>query len=149
QNGEHDLKSTFSFGALFSDDPAAVARTLDLAERCRFSLAEIRYRYPSERLPDGKTSAEHLRDLTFEGAHKRYGGVVPENVDAQLRKELCLIEEHDYCGYFLTMYEVVEFCRRENILCQGRGSAANSAVCYCLAITAVDPVRMGLLFERF
>ncbi len=147
-NAEHDLKSPHAFRALYADDPAAVARTVEIAERCRFSLAEIRYRYPSE-LPDGKTSADWLRELTFAGAHRRYAGPPPADVAAQLDKELALVEELEYGGYFLTMYEIVEFCRRENILCQGRGSAANSAVCFCLGITAVDPVRMGLLFERF
>jgi error-prone DNA polymerase len=114
-----------------------------------FSLAELRYRYPSERLPDGKTSSEWLRDLVMRGALGRYGGAPPADVRAQIDKELALIDELDYCGYFLTMHDIVEFCRGANILCQGRGSAANSVVCYCLGITAVDPVRMGLLFERF
>ncbi|HWP56375.1 MAG TPA: error-prone DNA polymerase [Candidatus Acidoferrales bacterium] len=148
-NAEHGLKTPFAFAALFADDPLAVARTAEVAERCTFSLAEIRYRYPSERLPDGTTSAERLRRLAFEGARRRYGGSVPAEVAAQLEKELTLIEELDYPGYFLTMWEIVEFCRERGILCQGRGSAANSAVCYCLGVTAIDPVRMGLLFERF
>lgn len=148
-NSEHALKSAVAFGRLYEDDAAAVARTLEIAERCTFSLASLRYRYPSERLPDGKTSADWLRDLTFAGARGRYDGTVPDEVAAQLDKELELIGELDYCGYFLTMYEIVEFCRSRAILCQGRGSAANSAVCYCLGITAIDPVRMGLLFERF
>jgi error-prone DNA polymerase len=148
-NAEYDLKSPHAFAALYADDPAAVERTREVAARCRFSLTELRYRYPSERLPDGKTSTEWLRELTFTGARNRYGGEVPADVAAQLDKELRLIEELDYGGYFLTMYEIVEFCRAQNIMCQGRGSAANSAVCYCLRVTAVDPVRMGLLFERF
>jgi error-prone DNA polymerase len=109
----------------------------------------LRYRYPSERLPSGKTSSDWLRELTFEGACERYGGDLPAAVERQVVKELDLIDELDYCGYFLTMWEIVRFCREEGILCQGRGSAANSAVCYCLRITAVDPVRLGLLFERF
>ncbi|MFB3075204.1 MAG: DNA polymerase III subunit alpha, partial [Candidatus Methylomirabilales bacterium] len=107
------------------------------------------YRYPSERLPNGTTSSQWLRRLTYEGARRRYGGEVPSEVVSQLEKELDLIEALDYPGYFLTMWELVEFCREHEILCQGRGSAANSAVCYCLGITAIDPVRMGLLFERF
>ncbi len=148
-NAEHDLKSPHAFAALFADDPAAVARTAEIAERCTFSLAEIRYRYPSDRLPDGMTSSAWLRQLTMAGAAQRYGGTIPAAVTAQIDKELLLVDELDYCGYFLTMKEVVEYCRQENILCQGRGSAANSAVCYCLGITAIDPVRMGLLFERF
>ena len=148
-NAEHDLKSPYAFARLFADDPAAFERTLEIAERCSFSLNEIRYRYPSEQLPDGTTSAERLRRLTFVGAQSRYGNEIPKNVVGQLEKELDIIEALDYPGYFLTMWEIVEFCRANGILCQGRGSAANSAVCYCLGVTAVDPVRMGLLFERF
>jgi error-prone DNA polymerase len=148
-NAEHVLKSPFSFAALFSDDPSAVLRTEEVAERCTFSLAAIRYRYPSERLPDGTTSSQRLRRLAFEGARRRYGAEMPPEVASQLERELELIEALDYPGYFLTMWEIVEFCRERGILCQGRGSAANSAVCYCLGITAIDPVRMGLLFERF
>ncbi len=148
-NDEHDLLVPHAFGKLFADDPAAVARTLEVAARCTFTLDELRYRYPSERLPDGTTSAEHLRKLTLEGAAKRYADDIPSKVYRQLDAELALIEELDYPGYFLTMYELVSYCRRRDILCQGRGSAANSAVCYCLGITAVDPVRMNLLFERF
>jgi DNA polymerase III alpha subunit/intein/homing endonuclease len=148
-NDEHDLKSPHGFARLWADDPAAVARTVDIAARCAFDLGQLRYRYPSERLPDGTTSAEHLRVLTVHGAHRRYGDVVPDAVMRQIDAELALIEELDYPGYFLTMHEIVEFCRASDILCQGRGSAANSAVCFCLGITAVDPVRMGLLFERF
>ena len=148
-NAEHDLKTPYAFSALFADEEAAVVRTCEVAERCQFSLGDLRYRYPSERLPEGKTTLQWLRELTFGGARKRYGDDVPAEVVAQLNKELALLEELDYCGYFLTMWEIVEFCRAQNILCQGRGSAANSAVCFCLGITAVDPVRMKLLFERF
>jgi error-prone DNA polymerase len=148
-NAEHALKSPFAFAALFSDDLSAVARAEEVADRCTFSLTEIRYRYPSECLPDGSPSSQWLRRLTFEGACLRYGGAVPLEVESQLEKELALIEALDYPGYFLTMQEIVEFCRERRVLCQGRGSAANSAVCYCLGITAIDPVRMGLLFERF
>ncbi len=148
-NDEHDLRAPHAFGRLYADDAAAVARTLEIAARCTFSLGELRYRYPSERLPDGTTSQQYLRKLAFEGAAWRYGGTVPDDVRAQLEAELAVIEELDYPGYFLTMYEIVSYCRRRDILCQGRGSAANSAVCFCLGITAVDPVRMGLLFERF
>ena len=148
-NAEHALKTVYAFTALFADDSAAIARTQEIAERCNFSLNEIRYRYPSEAMPDGTTSARWLRQLTFEGAHRRYDNQVPAEVAAQLEKELRIIEALDYPGYFLTMWEIVEFCRDQGILCQGRGSAANSAVCYCLGITAIDPVRTDLLFERF
>jgi error-prone DNA polymerase len=148
-NDEHGFKTSWSIEQLFADDPAAVSRTEQVASRCTFSLDELRYRYPSEKLPDGTTTAEWFHQLTLEGARKRYNGRVPPDVRRQLEKELALIEELDYGGYFLTMHEIIEFCRSREILCQGRWSAANSAVCYCLGITAVDPVRMDLLFERF
>jgi error-prone DNA polymerase len=148
-NSEHGLRSPHAFAKLFSDDPAAVTRTLEIAERCTFSLSEIRYRYPSEYLPDGTTSAQWLRHLSLEGARERYPDGIPANVVSQLEKELEIIETLDYPGYFLTMWELVRFCREKGILSQGRGSAANSAVCYCLGVTAIDPVRMDLLFERF
>jgi error-prone DNA polymerase len=155
-NDEHDLRAPHAFGKLFADEPGAVARTLEVAARCTFSLGQLRYRYPSERLPDGTTSAAYLRALAYAGALKRFEdetgvetSAVPPGVRTQLDAELALIEELDYPGYFLTMYEIVSYCRRRGIVCQGRGSAANSVVCYCLGITAIDPVRMGLLFERF
>jgi error-prone DNA polymerase len=148
-NAEHGLRSPSAVASLFSDDPAAISRTLEIGERCTFSLNEIRYRYPSENLPNGTTSAQWLRHVTFEGAKERYADGIPENVISQLEKELETIEALDYPGYFLTMWELVRFCREKGILCQGRGSAANSAVCYCLGVTAIDPVRMDLLFERF
>ena len=148
-NAEYGLRTPASFRDLYADDPISVDRTLTTVERCNFSLKEIRYRYPAERLPDGSTTSQRLSHLTFEGARWRYGGEVPEDMKRQLRRELDLIEELDYGGYFLTMYEIVRYCRENEILCQGRGSAANSSVCYCLGITAVDPVRMGFLFERF
>jgi len=148
-NAEHALKSPHAFAALFHDDPAGIALTRDIASRCRFSLDGLRYRYPCERLPEGATSSGWLRQLTFAGARERGCGSVSKAMTAQLDRELALIEELDYGGYFLTMWEIVGFCREQGILCQGRGSAASSAVCYCLGITAVDPVRMGFLFERF
>jgi error-prone DNA polymerase len=148
-NAEYALKTGIAFRDLYADDPGAVERTLSVAERCEFSLKDVRYRYPAERLPEGSTTSAWLEQLTFEGARWRYGGEVSDGMRRQLRKELDLIQDLDYGGYFLTMYEIVQYCRRNEILCQGRGSAANSAVCYCLGITAVDPVRMGLLFERF
>jgi error-prone DNA polymerase len=148
-NAEHGLKSPYLFAQFFADDPSALARTEEIAARCAFSLNEIRYRYPSEPMPNGMTSAEWLRELTFKGARRRYREEIPAVVAQQLERELEIIEQLDYPGYFLTMWEIVEFCRKNAILCQGRGSAANSAVCYCLGVTAIDPVRMGLLFERF
>ena len=150
-NAEHDLKAPEAMAQLFADEPALVERTREVAARCTFDLSEIRYRYPAEKLPDGKTSAAWLRELTLRGARERFAGAggVPPAILAQIGKELALIEELDYGGYFLTMWEIVRYCQREGILCQGRGSAANSVVCYCLGITAVDPTRVELLFERF
>ena len=150
-NAEHDLKSPQRMAQLFADEPALVERTREVASRCTFSLSEIRYRYPAERLPDGKTSSDWLRELTFRGARERFGGDdgAPPAIREQIDRELALIDELDYGGYFLTMWEIVRYCRQEGILCQGRGSAANSVVCFCLGITAVDPTRVELLFERF
>ena len=150
-NAEHDLKAPQAMAQLFADEPALLERTHEVASRCTFDLSEIRYRYPSERLPDGKTSGAWLRELTLRGARERFGGAggVPPAIREQIDRELALIDELDYGGYFLTMWEIVRYCRREGILCQGRGSAANSVVCYCLGITAVDPTRVELLFERF
>jgi len=148
-NAEHALHSHYIFARVFADDPAAIVRTQEIADRCGFALAEIRYRYPSEHMPDGTTSADWLRHLTFEGARERYSSGIPADVADQLEKELKVIEALDYPGYFLTMYEIVKFCREKGILCQGRGSAANSVVCYCLGVTAVDPAKVNLLFERF
>jgi error-prone DNA polymerase len=148
-NAEHALRTPHAFERLYDDDREGIARTQEIAARCTFSMSELRYRYPSERLPDGTSSSDRLAQLVHAGALKRYAGDIPRAVEEQLAKELALIDELDYCGYFLTMWEIVEFCRAHDILCQGRGSAANSAVCYCLHVTAVDPVSMGLLFERF
>ena len=150
-NAEHDLKAPEAMARLFADEPALLERTREVASRCTFALSGIRYRYPSERLPGGKTSAAWLRELTLEGARERFAGAggVPSAIREQIDRELALIDELDYGGYFLTMWEIVRYCRQEGILCQGRGSAANSVVCYCLGITAVDPTRVDLLFERF
>ena len=152
-NAEHDLKSPGAMARLFADAPALVERTREVAEQCTFSLAELRYRYPADRLPDGRSASSWLRELTLRGARERFGsgdvGGAPRAIREQIDRELALIDELDYGGYFLTMQEIVQYCRREGILCQGRGSAANSAVCYCLGITAVDPTRVELLFERF
>jgi error-prone DNA polymerase len=120
-----------------------------IAGRCTFSLDELRYEYPDEIVPPGQTPASHLRRTTWEGAALRYPAGVPEKVRALLEHELQLITELQYEPYFLTVYDIVRFARSRAILCQGRGSAANSAVCYCLGITEVDPERMSVLFERF
>ena len=148
-NAEHALKAPHAMGRLFTEEPALVERTHEVASRCTFTLSEIRYRYPAERLPSGMTSSAWLRELTLRGSDERFDGRVPPSIREQIDKELALIDELDYGGYFLTMWEVVRYCRQAGILCQGRGSAANSVVCYCLGITAVDPTRIGLLFERF
>jgi len=149
RNAEHDLLPPHSMAELFADDPVALHRSLDVAERCSFALDQIRYRYPAELIPEGHTQSDWLRTITLQGAQRRFPEGVAPSMAEQLERELALIEQLDYGGYFLTMYEIVERCRAQGILCQGRGSAANSAVCFCLGITAVDPVKMDLLFERF
>jgi error-prone DNA polymerase len=148
-NGERHLKSPTEMNQLFSRYPAAIAHGLELADRCHFSLDELRYEYPEELCPPGITAMQHLTRLSWEGAAKRYPGGVPEKVALLLQQELNLIEELRYETYFLTVWDLVQFARRRGILCQGRGSAANSAVCYCLDITSVDPDRTDVLFERF
>ncbi len=149
QNAEHELASPEQMHRRFKDDPGAVLRTLEVAERCTFELGQIRYRYPEEKLPEGFTEKSYLRTLTYEGALRRYPRGIPDDARGQIEKELALVLELEYGGYFLTMQDVVRACKELNILCQGRGSAANSIVCYCLGITAIDPVRGDLLFERF
>ncbi|MBX9605371.1 MAG: error-prone DNA polymerase, partial [Gammaproteobacteria bacterium] len=123
--------------------------TLAVAARCRFSLTELRYRYPAELVPAGATPASHLRQLTEDGMARRWPNGVPAKVRAQVEHELALIAELGYEAFFLTVHDLVMFARGRGILCQGRGSAANSAVCFCLGITEVDPARMEMLFERF
>ena len=134
---------------LFPKYEAAVRRTWEIAERCTFSLDQLTYIYPTEELEDGLNAQERLEKLTWEGAAKRYPEGLPDNVATQLRHELNLIERMEYAPYFLTVESIVRFARSKDILCQGRGSAANSAVCYVLGVTSIDPVRQGLLFERF
>jgi error-prone DNA polymerase len=148
-NAEHALARSEVMRERFADDPDLLDHTLAIAEACSFSYAELRYRYPAESLPSGVSESDHLRALTQAGARERFPAGVPEQVREQIERELALIRELDYGGYFLTMYEIVQRCRSEGILCQGRGSAANSAVCYCLGVTAIDPIEMDLLFERF
>ncbi|NML16885.1 error-prone DNA polymerase [Azohydromonas caseinilytica] len=129
--------------------PELLAQTLEVAARCDFSLDEVRHHYPGELIPDGHTPASWLRQLAWEGAGRRWPGGIPAAVQAQVEHELALIAELGYEHYFLTVADIVEFARSRGILCQGRGSAANSVVCYCLGVTEVDPARMSLLFERF
>ena len=129
--------------------PGWLAESLHIAQQCTFNLDELRYEYPEEVVPKGETPASHLRQLTLTGAHDRYPQRLPEKISEQIEKELALIGELGYEKYFLTVHDIVKVARQRNILCQGRGSAANSVVCYCLGITAVDPERGNLLFERF
>jgi error-prone DNA polymerase len=143
------LKPPREMQRLFRRYPDAVRRTREIAKRCRFSLDELTYCYPTEVLEDGLTAQERLEKLTWEGATQRYPEGPPDNVAMQLRHELNLIERVQYAPYFLTVDSIVRFARSKGILCQGRGSAANSSVCFVLGITSIDPVRQGLLFERF
>jgi error-prone DNA polymerase len=148
-NAERHLKPPDEMAKLFRHAPDAIAETIRFADRITFSLDEIAYNYPEEPVPKGKTAQQHLVDLTWEGAANRYPEGIPDKVLAALKKELALIEELQIAPYFLTVNDIVSFAKHEKILCQGRGSAANSAVCYVLGITAVDPMMVDLLFERF
>ncbi len=178
-NAERHLKLPEEMARLFRGYEDAVARSLEIVERCRFSLDELRYEYPEEPVPEGMTPQQRLAELAWQGAAKRFhssvspaeAGVqghrsdpgpldscfrgndersgVPNNVRKLIEHELQLIERLDYARYFLTVHDLVRFARQRGILCQGRGSAANSVVCYCLGITAVDPARIDVLFERF
>jgi error-prone DNA polymerase len=148
-NGERFIKPPEDMHRLFSDLPAALRRTVEIAERCAFSLDELRYEYPDEIVPAGKTPASYLAELGWAGAAGRYPQGIPEKVRQQIVHELALIEDLKIEPYFLTVHDLVRFARSRGILCQGRGSAANSAVCYCLGVTSVDPNRIDVLFERF
>lgn len=148
-NGERYLKSPAQMARLFADCPEAIARTVEVAARCRFSLDELRYDYPEELSPPGTTPFEHLTRLTWAGARQRYPAGIPDKIQNLIEHELMLIESLRYEAYFLTVWDLVRFARSRDILCQGRGSAANSAVCYCLGVTSVDPGRIDVLFERF
>jgi error-prone DNA polymerase len=149
QNAERHLKPPAEMARLMRDHPDAMANIALFLQACTFSLDELAYNYPEEPAPEGVSQAAHLRALALEGAARRYPGGVPQKVRAALEKELSLIGELNYEGYFLTVHDIVRFARSKGILCQGRGSAANSAVCYCLGVTAVDPATTSLLFERF
>ena len=148
-NAERHLKSPAEMAALFRDHPRALSSAVEIAERCRFSLGELRYEYPEEVVGEGRTPQRELEILTWEGAARRYPEGISSRVRATLEHELALIGELEYAPYFLTVADIVRTARDMGILCQGRGSAANSAVCYCLEITSVDPDRIDLLFERF
>ncbi|MDA9477939.1 DNA polymerase [Bradyrhizobium sp. CCBAU 65884] len=150
-NAERFLKTPREMARLFRDVPEAIAETMRFAGKIDFSLDQLKYQYPDEPVPPGKTAQGHLEDLTWAGVDKYFGGI--ENIDDKLRatlnKELALIAELKYAHYFLTVHDIVHYARSQSILCQGRGSAANSAVCYVLGITSVDPTKVDLLFERF
>jgi error-prone DNA polymerase len=147
QNAERCLRPLQALETLY---PMALMLTsVDIAATCTFTLDELKYEYPQEIVPPGFTLAGYLRRETYCGARRRYGETIPDAAVALIEKELSLIAELHYEAYFLTVYDIVAFARSQSILCQGRGSAANSAVCYCLHITEVDPARMSMLFERF
>ncbi|WP_256806366.1 error-prone DNA polymerase [Bradyrhizobium sp. Bra64] len=148
-NAERFLKTPREMSRLFRDFPEAVAETMRFADRIEFTLDQLKYQYPDEPVPPGKTAQGHLEDLTWAGVQTYFAGKIDEKLRATLKKELALIAELKYAHYFLTVHDIVHYARSQNILCQGRGSAANSAVCYVLGITSVDPTKVDLLFERF
>ena len=148
-NAERHLKPPEEMARLFAAWPQAVARTLEIAGKCHFRLTELTYEYPIEAGRDGRTPQQELEHLTWEGAAELYKQNIPDRVRTAVIYELNLIAELNYAAYFLTVHDLVRFARSRDILCQGRGSAANSAVCYCLGITSVDPAKIDLLFERF
>ena len=151
-HAERYLKPPDMMAELFAEYPQAIERSVEIARRASaFSLDELKYQYPDEVVPAGKTAMQHLVDLTWKGAAERYGGAdrITDRVRNQIEHEFCLIDELNYAPYFLTVYDIVREARARQILCQGRGAAANSAVCYCLGVTAVDPDRIDVLFERF
>src|SRR4051812_16260505 len=148
-NAERFLKAPREMARLFRDFPEAIAETMRFADKIDFSLDQLKYQYPDEPVPPGKTAQGHLEDLTRAGVQKYFGDNIDDKLRATLKKELALIAELKYAHYFLTVHDIVHYARSQNILCQGRGSAANSAVCYVLGITSVDPTKVDLLFERF
>ncbi len=145
---ESYLKSAAEMSQLFADLPQALTASVELAAELQFTLADLGYRFPDFPLPPGETAASYLRQVTWNAARARFRPFTAR-AQAQIEKELQVIEKLELAGYFLIVWDLVRFCQRERILAQGRGSAANSAVCYALSITAVDPVKMDLLFERF
>ncbi|MCC7374629.1 MAG: error-prone DNA polymerase [Verrucomicrobiales bacterium] len=148
-NAERHLKAPEEMRCLFADLPEALENTVRLADRLRFDLKDLGYAFPQFSVGPGETMEGVLEDWTYRGARERYQGSIPESIRRLLQKELSLIQRLGFAGYFLIVADLVRFCREQDILVQGRGSAANSAVCYCLGITAVDPVKFNVLFERF
>ncbi|MCB9684083.1 MAG: DNA polymerase III subunit alpha [Alphaproteobacteria bacterium] len=148
-NAERGLLAEVDFRARYAAWPDAIRAAVEVAERCTFSLSELKYGYPREVVPEGSTPMGWLREITERGLRWRYPDVVPDKVRAAVEHELQVVEELDFPSYFLTVYDIVRFARSQGILCQGRGSAANSAICYALGVTSVDPAHHELLFERF
>lgn len=148
-NAERYLKSEEEMNRLFRQYPDAIRSTQEIVEACNFSLNELKYQYPNEVITPGRTAQEELTILSWEGARRMYNGNIPDKIKANIEYELKFMEDMNYAQYFLTVYDIVRYAREQGILCQGRGSAANSTVCYCLGITSVDPSKFDLLFERF
>jgi error-prone DNA polymerase len=148
-NAERFLKPNDEMLRLFRQYPDAIRRTEEIAAACQFSLNELKYEYPEEITTGGRTPQEEITYLAWQGAKERFGEDIPEKISAGIKHELVFIEEMNYAAYFLTVFDIVRFARDQKILCQGRGSAANSTICYCLGITSVDPTKFDLLFERF
>ena len=146
---ERYLKSAAEMARLFEGHEDAITETQTIANACHFSLEELRYNYPNEPVPPGETPQSQLEKLAWEGARHKYPAQIPPQVESAIRHELKLIKELDYAPYFLTVHDIVSFARGHGILCQGRGSAANSVICYVTGITAVNPIEVDLLFERF
>src|SRR5450432_1497925 len=149
QNAERHLKPQEEMLRLFRQYPGAIERTQEIKEACQFSLSSLQYVYPEEITSEGRTPLEELAFLAWEGAHQQFGIIIPEKISTAIEYEMKFVEEMNYAPYFLTVYDIVRFARKQNILCQGRGSAANSTICFCLGITSVDPTKFDLLFERF
>jgi error-prone DNA polymerase len=149
QNAERFLKPATEMQRLFRQYPDAVRHTKELTKACTFSLSELKYIYPEEITSEGRTPQQELEYLTWKGAYEKFGEHIPEKLHAAICEELHFMERKNYASYFLTVYDFVRFAREQHILCQGRGSAANSVVCYCLGITSVDPTKFKLLFARF
>ncbi len=150
-NAERHIKTPEEMQRLFREHTEAISNTMEIANACTFSLDELKYEYPDEPTPQGRTPQQQLEHLSWEGAKDRYPQGVPEKITANIKKELAMIAKLNYAQYFLTVHDIVNFARQrpDPILCQGRGSAANSTVCYVIGITAVDPNQINLLFERF
>ncbi|RYZ43648.1 MAG: PHP domain-containing protein, partial [Sphingobacteriales bacterium] len=149
QNAERYMKDQLEMERLFRSYPEAIQRTAEIAKACQFSLGSLEYVYPEEITTNGRSTQEELVTLTWEGAAQMFGKEIPEKIRETIQFELDFMERKNYAAYFLTVYDFVRFARNKNILCQGRGSAANSVVCYCLGITSVDPSKFKLLFARF